>query len=392
MIKQLHIEKFNKIMRELNFKRINKLDGYHYFFGYYDLQPYSFDGKKHLAHRVSFAKSIPQAEDVAELGFIDIESGEFHKVAETTAWNFQQGALLQWYDENHIIYNYCDKNGFCSMITSLDGLTSKRICRPLANISLKKQLGLSINFGRIYDFRPGYGYAGLRDVYVEQIAPENDGVYLVDLVNNTSKMIISLAKIKKQFVKAPYDNAKLVINHITFNPSGNRFLMLIRTFSPDPNGDWTTMLVTSDLDGNMIQLTDFVVNSHYYWENDNQFIIYSRINEGYGIYRVTDITGKIEKIQNKNLFDRDIHCITHPSGKYFIGDTYQDSEGKRSIHYYNIEKDEFDILLKTPSGRAPADARCDLHARFNREGNRISFDNFSEEFRDICQTNEFNNL
>jgi hypothetical protein len=79
-------------------------DGYHYFFGYYDLR--ATDGRgRHLAHRVSFMDRLPTPDDVAELGIL--EDGAFTPFATTTAWNFQQGAMLQWHPtrENTVYYN-----------------------------------------------------------------------------------------------------------------------------------------------------------------------------------------------------------------------------------------------------------------------------------------------
>ena len=72
---------------------ITPTDGAHYFFGYYDMR--ATQGKRHLAHRVQFMDRIPEKEDVAELGYL--EDGKFFPFATTTAWNFQQGAMLQYH-------------------------------------------------------------------------------------------------------------------------------------------------------------------------------------------------------------------------------------------------------------------------------------------------------
>ena len=69
-------------------------DGYHYFFGYYDLPATDLSGR-HLCHRVSFMDRLPTAEDLAEIGYL--EDGRFVKIGETSAWNFQQGAMLQYH-------------------------------------------------------------------------------------------------------------------------------------------------------------------------------------------------------------------------------------------------------------------------------------------------------
>jgi len=101
-------ENFGKCL-DLKFPRrcITPDDGWHYFYGYYDLNAYHENGKYHLANRVKFMDRLPEADDVCELGYINLETKEFTKFAETTAWNFQQGAMLTYnkmnYDE--VFYN-----------------------------------------------------------------------------------------------------------------------------------------------------------------------------------------------------------------------------------------------------------------------------------------------
>jgi len=88
-------------------RTISPNDGYHYFFGYYDLNTYHENGRYHLANRVRFMDRFPTKDDICELGYIDLETGEFIKFAETTAWNFQQGALLSYNKANYdeVFYN-----------------------------------------------------------------------------------------------------------------------------------------------------------------------------------------------------------------------------------------------------------------------------------------------
>ena len=95
-------------------KIITPNDGYHYFFAYYDMRATGEHGK-HLCHRVKFFDRLPTSEDVAELGYL--EDGNFVKFAETTAWNFQQGAMLQYhpYLENTVYYNVCENGRFMTV-------------------------------------------------------------------------------------------------------------------------------------------------------------------------------------------------------------------------------------------------------------------------------------
>lgn len=367
-------------------------DNAHYFFGYYDLQPYSEDGKKHLAHRVAFANKIPNETDKAELGYI--ENGKFIKVAETTAWNFQQGALLQWFDKENILYNYRDEQGFCSIIKNIYTQEERRLPLPLANVSLDRKWGLSINFGRIYDYRAGYGYAGYMDKGKSVNAPENDGVFLIDMQTGNSKLILSYKQIRDRFLPEYFKDSKILINHITFNPSANRFLMLVRTFKISQDGQLTTMLLTSDRGGKDVRkLTDFEVNSHYYWKNDEEFIIWSNLKDGAGLYFINDRTGEVQKSADRMLNESDFHCSYTPDQKMIIGDTYVRFYYD-SFYRYDVEKkttEQFCHIKRTNyEYNPPHDARCDNHIRCNQTGEKLSFDAFTDEYRQICELEGFN--
>ena len=365
-------------------------DKAHYFFGYYDLQPYSKDGSKHLAHRVPFADRIPTETDTAELGYI--ENDKFVKIAETTAWNFQQGALLQWYDEENIIYNYRDENGFCSIIKNISTKSERRISMPIANLSDDRKWGLSVNFGRIYAYRPGYGYAGLVDKGANVNAPEDDGAFLVNMQTGESKLVLSYKRIRDEFVPEYYKDSKILINHITFNPSAERFLMLVRTFTISPKNQLTTMLLTSDRDGKDVRrLTDFAVNSHYYWKNDEEFIIWSELDEGEGLYYINDKTGEVKKSKDRILNETDFHCLYTPDKKRIIGDTYSRYYYDSFYRYEDGKDAEQFFHIKRHNGKffAPVDARCDNHIRCNQSGTKLSFDTFNAEYRQICELQGF---
>ncbi len=360
-------------------------DGFHYFFGYYDLQPYDKTGKKHLTHRVAFADRIPEIGDVAELGYIDVENKTFHKIAQTNAWNFQQGALLQWFDDESIIFNDFRNGNYCSVIKNINDGSERIICAPLAHLSSDRKWGLSINFCRVWDFRPGYGYCNTKDPFFNDNIPEEDGIFLVDIENNTSKLIISYAQLAKEFPFQPFCEMKLLVNHITFNPSANRFLFLLRNF-PEAGKIWGTILITADRDGkNMHNLTNYEVNSHYYWKNDEEIIIYSGLPD-WGIYFINDKTRERVMLDDDLINHDDIHCIYSPDKSCFIGDGYPNTGCHRSIFLYDFATKKSRLVTKIFSEPVSnTDIRCDLHNRFNRAGDMVSFDSFHSGRREIVQ-------
>lgn len=360
-------------------------DDHFYFFGYYDLQPYNGDNTLHLTHRVAFQDRVPNAEDVAEIGYIIVGKRKFVKIAETHAWNFQQGALLNWFEEEKsVIFNDYDGEKYVSRVVSLSGEEIKRYELPLATISSDKKKGLSINFARIYDFRKGYGYCNKKDVYYGEKAPREDGIFLVDLTMGEKNLLLSYADMKALFAQPPFTEEKLVINHLNFSPSGEKFVFLLRNFS-DGCKKWGTLLGVADLKGNVKKLTGFEVNSHYSFKDDNLLMIYSGLPE-WGVYFIDLNSGARSRLHNALCDKDDIHCNYSPDKSCFIADGYPQDEPMRSLYRYDFKTGKAEELLKVYSiPVSDLDIRCDLHARWNQDGKRISYDTTENGRREIME-------
>ena len=382
-------ENFGKCFdAKFELKLISPKDGYHYFYGYYDLNPYHENGRYHLANRVTFIDRLPTKNDVCELGYIDLETGEFIKFAETTAWNFQQGALLTYNTSNYDEVYYNVRGGDYDYQTCIHNLKTgaKRYTdRACANISSNGKYGLAVNFNRIYDFRPGYGYSDVRDKWYDIAQPDDDGIYLVDMQTGKSKLIISIAKILETFPNELFPDEKFVVNHITFNTTGDRFLFLFRNFMTEKCPMWKTTLITSDLDGNMYELLHNTVVSHYHWKNEKEVLFFAMVDEKIGIYLLEDMTKNYTRLESP-YFERDIHCLYSPDQKYFVGDGYPREECLRNMYLYNTETGETEIILRDFSyDFGNTDLRCDLHNRWNVKGDKISFDSTRYGRREIYE-------
>lgn len=366
-------------------------DGAYYFFGYYDLMPYDTKDRRHLLHRVTLDHTgrLPNKNDVAELGYIDTETGEVTYFAETTAWNFQQGSLLQWNPaapDDEVIFNVRDGDEFRCVTLNLRTGKQKIAECAIANVSPNGKWGLAVNMSRIYDFRPGYGYSDVRDPFYDIANPENDGVWLVDMETGKSKLIISYKRIWEEFGTPDYDGAKFVVNHITFNPASNRFLFLNRNFPHSENRSWATTLYTSDLGGNMYKLLGPTMISHYNWKNHEEIIGYFRCSGEDGTYILRDKTDMYERL-NSPYFARDTHTIYSPDRRYLIGDSYPTGDDPlRTIRIYDFKTGESGILFGEEE-KAPriTDNRCDLHNIWSHSGKKISYDSTHRGKREICE-------
>lgn len=366
-------------------KFITPKDNFHYFFAYYDMRAIDQNGR-HLAHQVSFMDRIPAPCDKAELGYL--KNNKFYKIGETSAWNFQQGAMLQFhpYSENTVYYNVCE-NGKFSTVTHNFALQEKKYTdRATACVSPDGKWGLSINFGRIFDFRAGYGYAAFKDENSHINHPENDGIFLTDMETGKSELIINYKTLAH--IGGFNKEQKILVNHITFNPSSDRFIALVRNF-PDSKSTWSTSMLVGDLNGNCNTILKNTYASHYTWTSNNEIIIHCAVDNKKSMFKINTDTLIFTEYDMPYFHidgcNPDIHCNISPDGNYIIGDGYN-FNGYRALMAYSLKTGKERTLLKAkvceeiPWG----DFRCDLHARFIENGNAISFDTTCNGKREIA--------
>ncbi len=365
----------------------------HYFYGYYDNPAWSRDGKWHLAHRVKFWDRLPAANDKAEIGLIRLNDDEFQPIAETSAWNFQQGAMLQWNPlkpNEEILFNIRCGEGYCGAVLNVYTGQQRLLEKPIANVDPTGKYALSVSFDRMFQFRPGYGYCSNLTDAVREAAdadhPHDDGVWRVDLTSGRSELILSLHQIW-EFTKAAFhgQNQKILINHINFNTDGTRFVMLVRNF-PKPGERWSTAAVTANADGSDLHLLlDYSLVSHYHWKDRDHLVIFCKhpASGTNGLYVLKDRTNEIEAVDSR-FFVFDGHCSYSPDRKWLLYDSYPDKDSFRHLYLYDLEAKTWLSLGSFYSDPiSTGDYRCDLHPRWNAAGTAVSFDSTHEGQRHI---------
>ncbi len=371
----------------------------HFFFGYYDLPAADAQGR-HLCLQVPFRDHFPAPEDVAVLGWLPMPptgspdpaaSQEFHAFGGTVAWNFQQSCMLQWLPApDTCLYNTFADGAFGCCIHNVATGAQRRLPRAVTNVSQDGTKAVCVNMPRIYDFRPGYGYEEIKDPFIDVAAPADDGVFLMDLATGDSRMILSLAE-AVDFLATNGEEIvgrKVVINHITFNPSANRYLFLLRNF-PEPGGRWDTWLVTADSNGGDLRHHNcWGMASHYHWRDDRTMLFYMMAGpQDPQLVLVDDETGELQAI-NKELFKSDGHCSYSPDLQWMLYDSYPGPapDHLRTLYVYSVDRDELIVLGRFRSEALPrekVDLRCDLHPRWMPDGKSVSFDSIHEGYRGL---------
>jgi Tol biopolymer transport system component len=351
-----------------------------HFFGYYDKCPWSPDGRRLLACRAPFQDRLPEVSDPLVLGVIDLSTGRFQEFAQTTAWSWQQGAMLQWLDNDTVIYNARDaRQRPIGIIHALGTDRRRELQRPIYTVSPRGDIALGFDFHRMHAIRAGYGYPPSTPITPDRYAPDDTGFWLIDLQSGEAKLILSVRQVQ-QIRPAPRSLASQNwIDHPTFNTDGSRVVFLHRYTDPQgPAGPWITRLFTMAPDGSRIHLlSDHGMCSHFTWRDPAHLLAWSSRPGGdargrWAYHLYTDLSDERTSLGEGTL-DRDGHMTYSPDGKWLLTDEYPGADKAQPLLLYHIPSNTR-IELNRFAAPFSGENRCDLHPRWDRTGRQVCFD------------------
>ncbi len=387
---------------------------YGHCFGYYYSSPVSCDGKKLLAHRIHFADRDLVLNDEVEVGYFNLESGSWHSIALTRAFNWQQGAMLQWLGPDYngrVIFNDQKNDHFVSCIVDIDDLSAKTLSHAIYAVHPSGGTALGVSFERHY-FTRAYHYEGVCNRSWDVPLHEDDGIYSIDLNNGDSRTIIRTTDIARCYGSVSKDWNQHWLEHLLWNKSGNKFAFLYRFGN---NNSFCTRVFTADASGKNLQmLSDLYDYSHMGWRSDTQFAIYAKRATQLGTayskmteskwpfaaqivacyrklkplipsryvarsaaecgYALVDEGREGIRLLNTGTLYRDGHPSWTRSGRFMLTDTYADDEGFRHLILYDAEQDQVHTLGRFGSPYNNSGYRCDLHPRFSPDEQLVIID------------------
>jgi len=372
------------IVKHLPARKLTRGPGFHWF-GYYDKLEFDPTGRFLLAMEVEFEGRMPTADDVIRIGMVDLAEGnKWIDLAATSAWCWQQGCMLQWLPghKDRIIWNDREGDRYVSRILDVGTGRMRTIPHPIYSVRADGKTAVTADFRRINEMRPGYGYAGLPDPWADEPAPDETGIWRVDLQTGSAELIISLAQIAAvPGVPAEAGNAKHYFNHLLFSPNGRRFVFLNRWAVAGAKG-WSTRMFTARPDGSDIRLvTDGRGKpvSHFIWQDGEHINVWVGYMSGFAVFR-DDGSGRGELV----LEAPDGHQSYLPGNEWMLFDCYPQDEAVRKLLLCRLaDKQVFEIgaFASPPAYAGPL--RCDLHPRFSPDGARIVIDSAHDKGRQL---------
>jgi hypothetical protein len=365
----------------------------HHWFGYYDKLQFDPTGRYVLGMDVPFEHRSPTADDVIEIGMVDLQDdNRWIHLGQSLAWNWQQGCMLQWLpgSESTVIWNDRHGDRFVCRVLDVKTRASRTIPHAIYSASPDGNTAVTADFRRITDVRPGYGYNGLPDPNADDLAPADSGIFRVDMRTGESKVIISLRQIAGiGTIPNSQPGIKHYFNHLLFSPDGSRFIALHRWRYP--NGRRLTRMITATPAGNDIRIV--IPNgyaSHFIWRDPRHILSQSRNllgNSNWGNFLFADQEGPPLAEIGRGVLDGSGHLTYLPGNQWILNDTYPKGLDRlQTPHLYHIESGRrIDLghfhLPKAYSG----EWRVDTHPRLSRDGRFVCIDTVKEgEGRQLC--------
>lgn len=400
-------------------RQITRGPKYHWF-GYYDKHEFSHDDALVLSNEIAFEHREPRPDDSIGVGYVDTRNGDrWVPLGQSSAWGWQQGCMLQFIPQTErrndvdgasanipskrrVIWNDQRGDKFVSHIVDLDRPDPRRtLDRPIYTLSPDGRTALTLDFSRLDNLRPGYGYDGASDPHVDDAAPKDSGIWSIDLMTGQSRLILSLADVAaipwsddvggKRSVPA---TAWHYFNHLLINPAGDRFIALHRyrpKFDPATltyDGGFVTRMITADMDGSNVRVLDPSGHtSHFIWDDDRHVTMWTRpADRPWGFYRFTDpppANGRVVQPVGRGVMPANGHntYLPAPYDDWILNDTYP-----RRGNAGKPDRRQTVYLFHEPSGRRfdlghfpsppsyTGQWRCDTHPRSSRDGRTVAID------------------
>ena len=363
----------------------NHLFGY---IGHVGTIPWNASGRYIVALRTEFVDRMPGPDDPAEIILLDAEDDYAVRAVDTSrGWNVQQGTMLYWNPadpENQFFFNDRDpKTGkvFCVLYDISEGRRVREYRfedTPVGNggIAFDGKHFAAINYARMARLRRVTGYPGAWDWTEGVSAPDDDGIFLVDVETGEKRLLVSFRQLAEALrrERPEIDSMPLFINHTLWSRTGDRLFFFARANFGKPGRLNASFTIARD--GSDLRRQQTHIGGHPEWDAGSRMI--GSIAKRQAVFDV-DSQKLVELIGDRELFPDPEGDIALSPDLEWLANGYKD-DGKV---YYVVHNRRTGTTFRSPGydlfGRVSGDLRCDPAPRWNRAGDRLLIPSMMED-------------
>ncbi len=355
----------------------------HHFFGYIgqcQTIPWNKSGRYILGMEIDRIDRMPEPEDAATIILIDTRNdNRIVRIEKTHAWNPQQGTMFYWNPrspETQFFFNDRDiESG--KVFTVLYDIEKKKRVReyrfddtPIGNggVAADGSAWLGLNYGRLARLRLVTGYKGALDWSKDEKAPDNDGMFIVDIESGEKRLLVSYrqleAKIKE--LNPELAHTGLFINHTLWNRDCDRIYFFARAGWNGDGSKRTNVPFSIHADGTHLSAQKFI-GGHPEWAEGS--VLIGRQGKKQMLYDV-DKKEFVKQWGNAEIFPNPEGDISlSPDGQWFAN-----GNKKGDKNYYSIFRPSDGAFARSEGidkGQYGGDIRIDPAPRWNRTNDAI---------------------
>lgn len=362
----------------------------HHFFGYIgqcQTIPWNASNRYILGMEIDRIDRMPKPEEAAMIFLIDTQNdNKIIRVDKTHAWNPQQGTMFYWNPltpETQFFFNDRDvKTG--KVFTVIYDIEKKKRVRefrfddtPIGNggVAADGSAWLGINYGRLARLRLVTGYPEALDWSKDEIAPENDGIFIVDIKTGEKRLLVSYRQLDEKIKELNPDmkHSGLFINHTLWNRDADRVYFYARGGWSGSGEDRINVPFSINSDGTGLTSHELFIGGHPEWAEGNLVIGSHKDEAGKKdlqvLYNVD--TKQIDgQLGDSEMFPRPGGDVSlSPDGNWFVNG-YSNS-GKNYYAVLQRSDGAFTRSEGIDKGAYSGDIRIDPAPRWNRTNDAI---------------------
>jgi hypothetical protein len=356
----------------------------HHFFGYIgqcQTIPWNATGQYILGLEIGAIDRMPEPREAATIVLIDTyDNNKMLHLDKTYAWNPQQGTMFYWNPlapGTQFFFNDKDiETG--EVFTVVYDLKEDRRVReyryedtPIGNggVAADGSAWLGLNYGRLARLRKVTGYPGALDWSKDETAPENDGMFIVDIKTGEKRLLVSYRQLEDKIRERDpeLEHTGMFINHTLWNRDGERIYFFARAGWNIKGAKRINIPFSVRADGSGLTLHDMHIGGHPEWAEGSLLI--GRQGDHQILYDV-DQKKVAGQLGNPEIFpDPEGDIALSPDGQWFVNGYKQGTENFYIV--YRLSDGAYARSEGINKGAFKGNIRIDPAPRWNRTNDAI---------------------